>query len=247
MWGIVRDITQRKMAEQELKISQHQLRRFSLHLQEQLESEKKYMASEFHDELGQMLTGLKIDLSWLAGKLPAHSEPLAQKARSMLDLIDETDKVMRRIVSDLRPTILDDLGLPTAVKWQVQQFKARTGIRCWLRIDPEDFCLERERSVDIFRIAQEALTNIYRHSGATTVRLWLKSDKGIVSLRVTDNGIGITGQQACSSGSFGIMGMRERAGRWRGSLKITGTPGKVTVVKLSIPAPGKEDLGEPLC
>jgi PAS domain S-box-containing protein len=235
MWATVRDISERNKAEEALKLSQEQLRKFSLYLQEQLEAEKKYLAAEIHDEIGQMLTGLKIDLAWLAKRLPAGAEALAEKTCSMSTLIDETDKVTKRIVADLRPTILDDLGLQEAMRWLVKQFKTRTGIRCRLLMDSDEFSLDKERSVDVFRIAQEALTNVSRHSGASEVRIRLRLIDQLVMLHIADNGKGISEQQVNDRNSFGLMGMRERARKWGGELRIMAPPGRGTVISLRLP------------
>jgi PAS domain S-box-containing protein len=233
--GIGLNITDRRQVEEALKRTKEQLRKFSIHLQELLESEKKHLAVEIHDELGQMLTALKIDLSWLAKRIPPDLEPLSRKTQSMMELINETDKVVKRISSNLRPPILDDLGLNEALRWLCGQFQERTGIKCFLKVLESDICSKRQ-NIDIFRIVQEALTNVARHSEATTVRITMQNEADNLVITIRDNGKGISKSQIESDKSYGIMGMQERARMLGGELTIKGNYTKGTVVKLVIPA-----------
>jgi PAS domain S-box-containing protein len=232
----VNDITDRRQAEEALKRSKEQLRKFSIHLQELLESEKKHLAAEIHDELGQMLTALKIELSWLAKRIPPDLEPLSQKAQAMMELINETDKVVKRISSNLRPPILDDLGLNEALRWLCSQFQERTGIKCFLKMPESEIC-GKEQSTDVFRVIQEALTNVARHSEATTVRITMQNEADNLVITIRDNGKGISKSQIESDKSYGIMGMQERARMLGGELTIKNNNTKGTVVKLVMTAP----------
>jgi PAS domain S-box-containing protein len=232
--GIVYDITERKQAEAELKLIQEQLRSLADHLQSVREDERSAIAREIHDEMGQALTGLKMDLSWLAGKVLKDRE-LLEKIRAMSGLVSATHKTVQRITTELRPGILDDLGLAAALEWQTEEFQSRTGIACTLTVDPGDIVIDEKRSTALFRIAQESLTNISRHAGATRVTVSLKEKNGRIVLRVRDNGRGITKEELSSNTSFGIMGMRERVHQFHGKVRISGSPGKGTTVMVRMP------------
>jgi len=236
------DITERKQAEEQIKNSREQLRALSAHLQLVREEERARIAREIHDELGQALTGLKIDLSWLDGKLSearnaAPRRLLLEKIKSMIKLIDTTIHTVRRIVTELRPGVLDDLGLMAAIEWQAQDFQNRTGVKCDLASSLEDIDLDQDRSTAVFRIFQETLTNVARHSGATKVDIILEERDGSLILEVKDNGRGITENGLSSSKSLGILGMRERALLLGGEIDILGAQGKGTTVTLRVPLP----------
>jgi signal transduction histidine kinase len=233
--SVQRDITERKRVEEALKQSHDQLRRLSAHLQSVREEEKGEMAREIHDELGQRLTALQLDLAWLNKRLPDKSEPLEKKMVSMNDLLSSTSQLVDKISASLRPGILDDLGLVPAIEWQVEQFQDTAGIPCELVITPEDFTLDRERSTAIFRILQESLTNVARHAEATNVRITVARTVDRIALEVVDNGKGITEEQISQSTSLGLVGMQERMYTWDGEFKISGRPGKGTTVSVKIP------------
>jgi PAS domain S-box-containing protein len=234
------DITDRKNAENELMRARNQLRKYSSYLQEQIENERKRLATEIHDELGQMLTSLKIDISMLIKKLPENNAVVTEKARNILNLANDTDKLLKKISSELRPPILDQLGLAAAVEWQAEQFRKRTGIKCVLQIVPVSLEIDKKRASDIFRIIQESLTNVARHSGATQVKISLRKQARILKLVIQDNGHGITSSEKSNPQSFGLMGMKERAVRWGGTLKITASKPHGTSIILKIPL--KKDI-----
>ena len=169
-----RDITERKKAEEQLKGSTEQLRALSAHLQSVREEERTLISREIHDELGQELTGLKMDLSWLVKRLSKNQKSLISKTESMLKLVDSTIQTVRRISSELRPGVLDDLGLIAAIEWQAQDFENRTGITCDFSSSVEEIGLDRDRSTAVFRIFQETLTNVSRHAKATRVKISLE-------------------------------------------------------------------------
>lgn len=231
---IMKDINERKRAEDELRSSREQLRALAARLQLVREEERTQIAREIHDELGQVLTALKMDLSWLNKKFPKDQNLLINKGKSMSKLIDTTIKTVKRISSELRPGLLDDLGLSAAIEWQAEDFQNRTGIKCDTSIDPEDIVMEEGISTVIFRIFQETLTNVARHANATKVKVSLKKKKKI-ELKVEDNGKGITERQIASHKSLGLIGMRERVHSWGGEVKIEGKAGKGTKVTVSIP------------
>jgi len=228
------DITEQKRAAQELERSREQLRNLSTYLQSVREKESTRIAREIHDELGQSLTALQMDISWLAGQLPAKNTTLIDKANRMTRLVDATIDSVHRIITELRPIILDDLGLSAAMEWQAEEFQNRSGIRCEMAVDDVD-SIEKDLSTTLFRIFQETLTNVARHSGATTVRVHLKREGNQLCLVVADNGRGITRQQIEDPGSFGIMGIRERVNLWGGSVRITGKAKRGTTITVLIP------------
>jgi len=229
------DVTERVQAEEELKRSQEELRNLAEYLQSVREKERTSIAREIHDELAQALTALKMDISWLSKKLPKDQKTLLEKTRAMTKLTDTTIKTVKRISTELRPGLLDDLGLAAAIEWQAEEFKNRTGITYKLTIDPEEITLDPDRSTAIFRIFQETLTNIARHAKATMVTASLKEKDDKLELRVRDNGKGITKEQISDPQSFGLMGIRERAKSWGGEVKISGRPGKGTTVIVRMP------------
>lgn len=232
------DITERKEAEEQLERSLEQLRALSARLQSVREEERTRIAREIHDELGQAMTGLKMDLAWLARQLPTDAPSLRQKVGSMSHLVDETIQVVRRISTELRPGVLDDLGLLAALEWQAQEFQTRTGIRCRLTTNVEELELDTERSTALFRIFQETLTNVARHAQATEVTVRLDLCEAHLILEVKDNGVGISSQALTDSHSLGLLGMRERALLFGGSLDVRGEPERGTTVTVRIPLMG---------
>jgi signal transduction histidine kinase len=235
------EVIERKRAEEELKQSHERLRNLSAHIESMREAERTSIAREVHDELGQALTALKMDLSWLSKKLPEEQEAAIKKIREMSRIIDTVIQTVKRISTDLRPGILDDLGLVAAMEWQVQEFQERTRINCELTAEGEDINLDRDLTTAVFRILQEALTNVARHANATRVAVSLKKRDGRLVLQVGDNGKGITEKQVAHPRSFGLIGMRERARSWNGSVEIDGIAGKGTRVTVSIPLKRKEE------
>jgi two-component system sensor histidine kinase UhpB len=235
-FAIQTDITEHKQVEEELHSSREQLRDLTSYLQSVREEERTNIAREIHDELAQVLTALKMDVSWLDNRLPRDQMPLIEKTRSMSDLINTTIQTVKRISAELRPGILDDLGLVAAIEWQAEEFQHRTGIVCRVIIDPEELTVEKDRSTAIFRIFQETLTNVSRHAGASRVTVRLREKNGMLSLMVRDNGKGITKKQILDSKSFGLIGMRERVHPWGGAVDIKGIPGKGTTVLVDVPA-----------
>jgi len=239
---MISDITDRKQADEQLRTSREQLRALSLYLESVREEERTNLAREIHDELGSLLTGLKIDLSWLAKKTSREQELTLAKIKSMYELIDEAIQTVKRISTELRPGVLDDLGLSAAIEWAGQEFEKRTEIKLEFTSGPKDIILDGDRSTAIFRIFQEALTNIVRHANATKVRISLKQDGDRVILRIRDNGKGIDKKQLSDPKAFGLIGMRERAMSKGGDVKISGTPGGGTTIIVSIPLKNMENL-----
>ena len=238
--GTVQDITERNRAEEELTYSREQLRNLSMHLQSVREEERTTIAREIHDELGQVLTALKMDLSWLDKKHKNHKS-LTARTKSMLSLVDSTIQTVKRISSELRPGVLDHLGLAAAIEWQAKEFEKHTGINCDVSVDPEDIVLNRQHSTTIFRIFQEALTNVARHAKATKVRITLLEKDDGIALHMEDNGKGITKKQMNNPQSFGLIGMQERVHFLNGEIKIKGTRNRGTSLTIHIPLRAKQD------
>jgi PAS domain S-box-containing protein len=231
---IMSDITDRMRIQNELQDSREQLRNLTVHLESVREQERTNIAREIHDELAQALTALRMDVSWLDRRLPADAQSLSDKTESMGNLIDSTIQTVKRISAELRPGVLDDLGLVAAIEWQTEEFQNRTGIRCRVTVDPDDIAVDQDLATAIFRIFQETLTNVARHARATRVTVNLKRRAGKLTLRVKDNGIGITEEQISGSQSFGLIGMQERVVLWDGKISFKGIPDKGTTVTVSV-------------
>jgi PAS domain S-box-containing protein len=241
--AIAQDITERKRAEERVRATSEQLRALSAKLQSAKEEEDIRIAREIHDEMGSTLTSLRWNLERFDTVISEAEEwsqlqELRPKIAEMMRLTDSTIGTMRRIASELRPSILDDLGLPEALEWQAQQFQTRTGIVCRCDCSLENLELDPDESTAIFRIFQEALTNILSHAEATTVDVVARSDEGEFVMTISDNGKGITEDEKSSRLSLGILGMRERAHLIGGKLEVSGANGTGTVVTVRVPKVG---------
>ena len=250
---MVLDITARKRAEEEarrinedlerrvvertteLEDASHRLQVLSGHLQSVREQEQARIAREIHDELGQALTGLKFELSRLAQRLRGHPGGVSDQATALGAVVDETIHNVRRISSELRPAILDDLGLVDALEWHAEEFEKRTGIKCAVKAPRRPIEAGPDLGIALFRICQEALTNVARHARATAVRIVLARNRGHVVLEVHDNGAGIPPAVLTNAKSLGLLGMRERTRAFNGELLIRGAPGEGTAVRVKIP------------
>jgi PAS domain S-box-containing protein len=249
---VLTDVTQQKRAEEELRCAHdelerrvgertEQLRALSLHLLSVQEMERSRVAREIHDALGQALTALKIDIVWLEQHLPRQRREAQAKLRGMTDLVDETVQAVRRLATELRPRILDDLGLVAALEWHVREYQARTGLRCHFTCFTQDIALDTERATAVFRICQEALTNIVRHARATAVDIGLAWTGDTLVLEVRDNGRGIPPEATADPKSIGLFGMKERVLPWGGQVEIQGIPGQGTVVRVTLPLGAGKD------
>ncbi len=229
------DVTERKRAEQQLTLSHDRLRKLTARLESVREEERIRIAREIHDELGQQLTGVKLELSLLRDQLPENSSPVTSKLESIVALIDTTIQSVQRIATELRPIVLDQLGLIPAIEWQAHEFQARTGIQCTLDIYLRTVNLTHSESTAMFRIFQEILTNVARHAQATAVTITLQEQAGGLVLEVRDNGRGASNAELSDPTSLGLVGMRERALLLGGEITLTGEPGHGTVVKVWLP------------
>jgi len=234
-FGIQRDVSDRVRALEELEQSRAELRALAARLQTTREEERTRIAREIHDELGQALTALKLDVAWLEShSTRSNSGVFRLGDASLSDRIDETMQIVRRIASELRPSVLDPLGLEAALEFLVQDVAKRTGIAIVLKAD--DFPrLPDHVASHAFRIIQEALTNVTRHSRATRVDVTVRRLEKSILLGVEDNGVGFTPQSLSGLSSLGLVGMRERALACGGTLIIRGEPGRGTAIVVTIP------------
>jgi PAS domain S-box-containing protein len=232
---ILNDITLKVKAEKELLKSRDRLKKLSEHLQSAREEERAAIAREVHDDLGQALTALKMDLVWLQKYRKAKEEVISEKLDGMLEVINHTIKTIQRIGTELRPKLLDDLGLISAIEWQTREFQKRSGIKCEINLLNDDFSLIPKINLTVFRIFQEALTNIGRHSQADFVKIDIGIQDNNFILSIEDNGIGIPGKKLEASTSIGIIGMKERADIVGGNVQFKSVKLKGTKVFVSIP------------
>ena len=225
--GISRDITERKQMERRLEESQNLLRQLAARNEVAREDERRHLKRELHDELGQYLLALRLGLSVVDLEFGASNAPLRQKTLRLVDMVDSTIKVVRNVVTSLRPAALD-MGIVSALEWLAGDYSERTGIQCELNLCEEDVHLDDKRATAIFRIVQESLTNIVRHAQATQVNISLEQKDDCVWVEVRDNGKGFD-PSLRKDKSFGLVSIRERALLLGGAVEISGTPGWVTV------------------
>jgi signal transduction histidine kinase len=230
-----KEVRRREQAEEEQRRSFEQLRVLAARIQTAREEERARVAREIHDELGQALTAIKIDLTALLPPSLVGLGPALQRQQAVFRLLDEAIHSVRRIATDLRPGVLDDLGLVAAVEWVVEEFQGRTGVEGHVSLPTADLDVDTERATALFRILQEALTNVARHARATRVTVRLTKEEGHLLLEVRDNGRGIQEEQLAAGRSLGLLGMRERTIMLGGEFSIGGAPGSGTAVTVRIP------------
>ena len=235
---ILRDVTLRVQAEAELRRSKEELHELAAAANQLREHEQRRIARELHDELAQALTGIKMDVAWIKNKLPAAPSPIAEKLKSLEALLDNTVAATRRISSDLRPMMLDDLGLVPATEWLVQNFTQHTGIRCELAIATAKLDLQDPEATTVYRILQESLTNIAKHAKASSVEVTLAHSDGEISIGVRDNGVGFAPDSPRKQNSYGLIGLRERAYLLGGKVQIESAPGQGTYIEVRLPFAG---------
>jgi signal transduction histidine kinase len=240
MVAALEDITVRKQTEGELRASREQLRALAARLQAVREEERTRLAREIHDVLAQELTRLKIDLVWLRNRLAkpvpaAAAGSLAARVTEMSQMADTAIHAVQRIATELRPAVLDSLGLSAAVEWQVRDFQAHAKIPCHASVAEEEQPVGRATATAAFRILQESLTNVLRHAQATRVEVALRQEAGQCVLTVADNGRGIRPEVLTDPLSIGLAGMRERAGLLGGQLAIRSQPGAGTTIEVRLP------------
>jgi PAS domain S-box-containing protein len=232
--GSCTDISDRKKAEEALQHSKQMLRHLVSHQERVREDERKRIAREIHDDLGQNLLALRLDVSMLHSRTEHAHPKLNKRVSAALDQIDATMRAVRSTINNLRPTVLD-LGLNAAIEWQVKDFQRRSGIACELSMDEKDLELDDNRATALFRILQESLTNVIRHAQASRVRIDLHKIGNIIFMKVADDGIGIYPDCRRKANSFGLVGIEERISALGGELMIDSDRDKGTALTISIP------------
>jgi PAS domain S-box-containing protein len=233
------DVTERKAAEaallrsEKVAFQRQQLQALAERLRQAREEERKKVARDLHDQIGQILTAIKMDMSWVVRHLPGSKDELHERLAGSIKMVNEGVRSVRSICSGLRPGVLDDLGLAAAIEWQANEFASRTGIKCEVSVPPVELKLDGDRATALFRIFQECLTNVARHAEAQAVHTSLKEQDGIVLLVVEDNGKGF--RQSEVAGSLGVLGMKERAQVCGGDVQVSSAPGKGTTVTVRVP------------
>jgi signal transduction histidine kinase len=234
---ILRDVTERVRAEEALARSREELHEIATASATAREQEKKRLARELHDELGQMLTAIKLDVDHLAAGPAGADAAGSARLAAMRSLVDQTVASTRRISSELRPMMLDDLGLAAAAQWLTESFAKRYGIACALEVEPPELELAEPEATSLYRILQEALTNVARHAQATRVHVRLRRGEGEAWLTVRDDGRGFDPSAPTRPNAFGLVGLRERAYLVNGRIRIESAPGKGTCVEVVVPLP----------
>ncbi len=239
--GIAEDITKYKLAEQELQESRAQLRELVLRQNWDREMLRTRIAREIHDELGQSLMALNLNMYWLMHHLPEGNEQLEDKAQEMIDMIVGIVKSVQQISSELRPSMLDDLGLAPTMNWYLKQFQDRSGVECDVSIRIDDEQVDSDHATAVYRILQEAITNIARHSSATAITVRAETLDNYLTMEIRDNGCGFDQNNINMRESFGLIGMRERATALGGNLEIVGRQGEGTRLYLTMPLASSQD------
>jgi PAS domain S-box-containing protein len=242
------DITERKRGEESLVLQREQLRALAERLQSVREEDRKKVARDLHDQIGQILTSIKMDLTWVTRHLPKSEVEVLARLTESIQLINDGVKAVRTICSGLRPGVLDDLGLAAAIEWQVSEFTSRNGVPCEVSVPPVDLHLDGDRATATFRIFQECLTNVIRHAQAKSVRVALCQEDGDILLVVEDDGIGFSESSLSNSlGSLGLLGMKERAQFCGGDVHVSSSPGNGTTVTIRVPLDTPRAEREQIC
>ena len=242
------DITERKRGEESLVLQKEQLRALAERLQWVREEDRKLVARDLHDQIGQILTAIKMDLTWMTRHLPESQDKVLDRLAESIQSINDGVKVVRTICSGLRPGVLDDLGLAAAIEWQASEFASRNGVHCEVVVPPVDLHLDGDRATATFRIFQECLTNVIRHAQAKSVRVALCQEEENILLVVEDDGIGFCESDLSNTvGSLGLLGMKERAQFCGGDVLISSSPGNGTRVTVRVPLDIPNAEGKEIC
>ena len=233
--AVIRDITERLRSEERLIELNKKLRALGEHLQKVQEGERLAMARDIHDDIGQNITVLKLDLEWIERRIPADCLDLNERVKEMHTSVDQLTSKVQRIAADLRPPLLDSMGLSAAIEWYAAEFSARSGLECYVMLNEDIDPLDQYTATAVMRIVQEGLTNVVRHARATEVSVSLCKKNRNLFLEISDNGCGIAAEQIAASDAYGIMGMQERARICRGEIAFKGKPGCGTILQLTVP------------
>lgn len=237
--GALTNITETKVAEEKIIEANKQLRLLSEYLQNIREEERTHIAREIHDELGQQLTIMKMDVSWLDEKLGKTNESVGLRTKELKEMLDKTVMTVRKIASDLRPSLLDDMGLGAAIEWQLAEFEKRSGVKTKFVNMETEMVLSDNVKTGLFRIVQESLTNVSRYANAKKTTISLQQKEGNIVLVIKDNGAGFDKEKIASKKTFGILGMKERSEMLGGVYEINSIPGKGTTITVTVPYPVK--------
>lgn len=243
--GIMLDITQSKLGELEIKRAQQQLQELSSHIQDAKEQERLRIAREVHDEIGSLLTAIKIDLSWLTQRLPGDNPLLTEKAKTIADLVNKTITSASNLAHSLRPGVLDVFGLIAALEIEAQEFSKRSGITCTFTKSQDYIELPESHSITLFRIFQEALNNILKHAQAKNVQVEIVKGEDHLELIIEDDGVGFGEAARQKPRSFGLRGIHERIEHLGGTVRITSAPGKGTHIAIFLPLEGESAADTP--
>jgi PAS domain S-box-containing protein len=242
------DITERKLGEESLVLQKEQLRALAERLQWVREDDRKRVARDLHDQIGQILTAIKMDMTWMTRHLPPSEQAVLARLAESIELIHDGVKSVRAICSGLRPGVLDDLGLAAAIEWQASEFATRNGIVCNVSVPPVDLHLDGDRATATFRIFQECMTNVIRHAQANSVTVDLVQEEENILLVVKDDGIGFCESGLSNAlGSLGLLGMKERAQFCGGDVQVSSSPGNGTTVTVRVPVDTPRDKKEQTC
>lgn len=231
--ALIMDISERKNSAQQLELSNRELKALSRHLKNAREDERKYIAKEVHDQLGQLATAVKIDADWLASKMTGKDDFTEKRIMHMTTSVDTLLSSIRKIATSLRPSVLDDFGLNAAVQWQCNEFESLNNIETGFIHEFDDSHISPEQKIELYRIAQESLTNVMRHAAATRVDVTLSENEDTIFLEVADNGKGF--DLTARKGTLGLLGIKERAASINGELQIRSKPGEGTSIIVTIP------------
>jgi signal transduction histidine kinase len=232
---ILRDVSARVLAEEALRRSKEELHELASAAHRAREQEKSRIARELHDELGQALTALQMDVAWCRNKMPPDQDGMSMRLARMEALLETTVAATRRISSDLRPLMLDDLGLQPALEWLVESFTQRTSVPCELVVGNGGLDLPDMQATAVFRTVQESLTNIAKHAGASRVDVAIEYRDSELTVSVRDDGVGFSPEDSRKPNSYGLLGLRERAALLGGEATVTSTPGRGTHVEMRFP------------
>jgi signal transduction histidine kinase len=235
VFAAARDIVELKKIEEELRMSKELLEKLNQHLVEVRENERNQIALNLHDDLGQKLTAINLDIAWMKSRIGVQTKSVKEKFEEMSTMIKETIESIKETSSFLRPAILFDLGLVPAIKSQLGKFEKQSGIKCNFNFKPEEFKIEDSIALILYRILQESLTNIARHSGASSTEIELHILRNKIEMIIKDDGTGIENDKVNSLKSMGIAGMRERVKSVHGKITFIGEHGSGTRVKVIIP------------